>query len=96
MLQNEKSIEAESRLENIEEFLTVTQAFEERSDDKSLIAFLTDLALIADIDSMDEEENAKGSDYVNDNAFRKRTRVPSCLHYWYGGKYFPTFSFIRK
>ena len=56
MLQNEKSIEAESRLENIEEFLTVTQAFEERSDDQSLIAFLTDLALIADIDSMNNDE----------------------------------------
>lgn len=56
MLQNEKSIEAESRLENIEEFLTVTHAFEERSDDQSLIAFLTDLALIADIDTMDEEQ----------------------------------------
>ncbi|WP_332645951.1 DNA helicase PcrA [Lysinibacillus sp. 54212] len=61
MLQNEKSIEAESRLENIEEFLTVTKAFEERSEDKSLVAFLTDLALIADIDSLDEEEKAKGT-----------------------------------
>lgn len=61
MLQNEKSIEAESRLENIEEFLTVTKAFEESSEDKSLLAFLTDLALIADIDSLDEEEKAKGT-----------------------------------
>ncbi|MGB6777140.1 MAG: 3'-5' exonuclease, partial [Planococcus citreus] len=33
-----------------------TQAFEKQSDDKSLVAFLTDLALIADIDSLDEEE----------------------------------------
>ena len=61
MLENEKTIEAQSRLENIEEFLTVTQAFEARSEDQSLVAFLTDLALIADIDSMDEEEKAKGS-----------------------------------
>lgn len=61
MLQGEKTIEAQSRLENIEEFLTVTKAFEERSEDKSLIAFLTDLALIADIDSLDEEEKAKGT-----------------------------------
>ena len=45
MLKNEKTIEAESRLENIEEFLSVTKAFEEQSDDKSLVAFLTDLAL---------------------------------------------------
>ncbi|ALS74691.1 ATP-dependent DNA helicase PcrA [Planococcus rifietoensis] len=56
MLQNDKTIEGESRLENLDEFLTVTQAFEKQSDDKSLVAFLTDLALIADIDSLDEEE----------------------------------------
>lgn len=61
MLQAEKSIEAESRLENIEEFLSVTKAFEERSEDQSLVAFLTDLALVADIDALDEEEKAKGT-----------------------------------
>lgn len=61
MLQKEKTIEAESRLENIEEFLSVTKAFEERSDDKSLIAFLTDLALVADIDALDKEDTSKGS-----------------------------------
>ena len=61
MLKAEKSIEAESRLENIEEFLTVTQSFEARSEDQSLVAFLTDLALVADIDSLDEEEKAKGT-----------------------------------
>ncbi|MGE7930035.1 DNA helicase PcrA [Lysinibacillus xylanilyticus] len=61
MLQNEKTIEAESRLENIEEFLSVTKSFEERSDDKSLIAFLTDLALIADIDALDKEDASKGN-----------------------------------
>ncbi|MEI3613805.1 DNA helicase PcrA [Pseudogracilibacillus sp. SO30301A] len=55
MLQNEKSIEAESRLENIAEFMTVTKDFEKTSeDDKTLVTFLTDLALIADIDSMDD------------------------------------------
>ncbi|MEG0259969.1 MAG: DNA helicase PcrA [Lysinibacillus sp.] len=61
MLQNEKTIEAESRLENIEEFLSVTKAFEERSDDKTLISFLTDLALVADIDALDKEDTSKGS-----------------------------------
>ncbi|MFJ8263879.1 DNA helicase PcrA [Rummeliibacillus sp. NPDC094406] len=61
MLRNEKTIEAESRLENINEFLSVTKAFEDQSDDKSLVAFLTDLALIADIDSLDKEDESKGS-----------------------------------
>ncbi|WP_163528693.1 DNA helicase PcrA [Halobacillus ihumii] len=55
MLQNEKSLEAQSRLENIEEFKSVTKNFEENSEDKTLVAFLTDLALIADIDQMNED-----------------------------------------
>ena len=55
MLKAEKSIEAQSRLENLEEFLSVTKNFEEVNEDKSLVAFLTDLALVADIDSMDDE-----------------------------------------
>ncbi|MFD2132345.1 DNA helicase PcrA [Pseudogracilibacillus auburnensis] len=55
ILKAEKTIEAESRLENIAEFMTVTKDFEKTNeDDRSLVAFLTDLALIADIDSMDE------------------------------------------
>lgn len=56
MLKAEKTLEAQSRLENIDEFLSVTQSFERQSEDKSLIAFLTDLALIADIDQLDQEE----------------------------------------
>ena len=55
MLQAEKSIEAQSRLENIDEFLSVTKAFEANNDDKSLVGFLTDLALVADIDQLDEK-----------------------------------------
>ncbi|MDI2587019.1 DNA helicase PcrA [Psychrobacillus sp. NEAU-3TGS] len=64
MLKNEKTIEAESRLENIEEFLSVTKAFEEKSDDKSLVAFLTDLALISDIDKLDEEEDTSQGNII--------------------------------
>ncbi|WP_163970956.1 DNA helicase PcrA [Oceanobacillus halotolerans] len=56
MLKNERSLEAQSRLENLEEFKTVTKEFEKTSEDKTLVSFLTDLALIADIDKVDEEE----------------------------------------
>jgi DNA helicase-2/ATP-dependent DNA helicase PcrA len=63
-LMREKSIEAQSRLENIEEFLSVTMEFERRNEDKSLVAFLTDLALIADIDSMDKDEDESVKDMV--------------------------------
>lgn len=55
-LQKEQSLEAQSRIENLEEFLSVTREFEKTSEDKSLLAFLTDLALIADIDSVDEDD----------------------------------------
>lgn len=58
-LKRENTLESQARLENIEEFLSVTIDFEKRNDDKSLIAFLTDLALIADIDSMDKDEETK-------------------------------------
>ncbi|MBT2696086.1 DNA helicase PcrA [Bacillus sp. ISL-40] len=55
MLKAEKSLEAQSRLENLEELLSVTKSFEDSSEDKSLVAFLTDLALVADIDSLDDD-----------------------------------------
>jgi DNA helicase II / ATP-dependent DNA helicase PcrA len=55
MLKAENTIESQSRLENIEEFLSVTKNFEEASEDKSLVGFLTDLALVADIDKLDDD-----------------------------------------
>ena len=61
MLQAEKSIESQSRLENIDEFLSVTKSFEQSNDDKSLVGFLTDLALVADIDQLDDTEEAQES-----------------------------------
>ncbi|ENH95729.1 ATP-dependent DNA helicase [Gracilibacillus halophilus YIM-C55.5] len=57
MLINDKSLESQTRLENIEEFKTVTKHFEETNEDKTLVSFLTDLALVSDIDRVDEEEN---------------------------------------
>ncbi|MCZ8514947.1 DNA helicase PcrA [Paenibacillus filicis] len=54
-LKRENTIESQARLENIDEFLSVTMEFEKRNEDKSLVSFLTDLALIADIDSMNNE-----------------------------------------
>jgi DNA helicase-2/ATP-dependent DNA helicase PcrA len=54
-LEREGTLEAEGRLENIGEFLSVVQEFEQRSEDKSLVDFLTDLALLSDIDTLDEE-----------------------------------------
>ncbi len=63
-LKKEKSIESQSRLENLDEFLSVTQEFEKHNEDKSLVSFLTDLALVADIDKMDDDEEDKKKDGV--------------------------------
>jgi len=58
-LKRENTIESQSRIENIDEFLSVTQDFEQRNEDKSLVAFLTDLVLIADIDTLDSGADGK-------------------------------------
>lgn len=63
-LQRENTLESKSRLENMDEFLSVTMEFEKRNEDKSLVSFLTDLALIADIDSMNKDEDAEGGNSV--------------------------------
>ncbi len=60
----ENTLESTARLENIDEFLSVTMEFEKRNEDKSLVSFLTDLALIADIDSMDRDEEEGSGDAV--------------------------------
>jgi DNA helicase-2/ATP-dependent DNA helicase PcrA len=54
--ERENSLESRARLENIEEFLSVALDFEKKNEDKSLVAFLTELALVSDIDKLDEEE----------------------------------------
>ncbi|WP_143139343.1 DNA helicase PcrA [Alkalibacterium sp. 20] len=59
-LKKERTLEAETRVENIEEFLTVTKQFDEQQpDDASLITFLTDLSLISDIDRLEEEPTSE-------------------------------------
>ncbi|MFS0725937.1 DNA helicase PcrA [Paenibacillus sp. 1P07SE] len=64
-LQRENTLESKARLENIDEFLSVTMEFENRNEDKTLVAFLTDLALIADIDTMDKTEDAEADNSDN-------------------------------
>ncbi|MBP1930085.1 DNA helicase PcrA [Ammoniphilus resinae] len=56
MYRLEGTLEARARMENIDEFLSVTQDFEQKSEDKSLLSFLTELALVADIDQVDETD----------------------------------------
>jgi DNA helicase-2/ATP-dependent DNA helicase PcrA len=57
-LKNEGTIEAESRVENLQELVSAAREFLERSEDRSLQAFLDSVALIADIDEMSEGTGA--------------------------------------
>ena len=52
MLEHEQTIESRSRLENIDEFMSVPKDYEKDTplEEQSLINFLTDLSLVADID----------------------------------------------
>ena len=70
-LEIENTVEAENRIENLEEFLTVTMEFEEEAEN-DLGTFLENMALTSDVDSLDESEDqvtlmtlhsAKGLEY---------------------------------
>ena len=58
-LRAEGTDEAETRIENINELISKTVAYEESTDEPSLSGFLEEVALVADIDDVDSE-----SDYV--------------------------------
>ena len=57
-LENEKTIESENRIENLEEFLTVAMEFEKEEADNSLESFLEGMTLSSDIDNVDDEEES--------------------------------------
>ena len=56
-LEEEKTSEAESRLENIEELFSVINEYMKNSENNTLAGFLEEVTLMADIDSMDEEQS---------------------------------------
>ena len=57
-LENENTVEAENRIENLDEFLTVAIEFEEESADNKLSDFLEGITLSSDIDNMEETEES--------------------------------------
>ncbi|MBR2786632.1 MAG: UvrD-helicase domain-containing protein [Clostridia bacterium] len=56
-LKEENTIEAESRIQNLEEFVTVAMEFEEESANNTLQEFLENMTLTTDLDNMQEEED---------------------------------------
>ncbi|MBQ5152355.1 DNA helicase PcrA [Macrococcoides caseolyticum] len=57
MLEAENTLESQSRIENIQEFMNVPKDYEKDTpvEEQSLINFLTDLQLVADVDNADLE-----------------------------------------
>lgn len=56
-LEDEKSLEADIRLENLEEFKSITRAFEEREGLVSLEDFLLEISLISDVEEYKDDTN---------------------------------------
>ncbi|MDY5483994.1 MAG: DNA helicase PcrA [Clostridium sp.] len=56
-LEAEGEIEAETRLQNIEELINKAVSYSESAEEPTLNGFLEVVALVADVDNMDESEN---------------------------------------
>ena len=57
-LELENTIEAETRIQNLDEFLTVAIEFEEESADNTLAEFLEGITLSSDVDNLEDEEES--------------------------------------
>ena len=57
-LESENTAQSESRIENLDEFLTVAMEFEEENAENSLAEFLESITLSSDIDGMEDSENS--------------------------------------
>lgn len=56
-LKDEDTDEAKARLENIDEFISKAVSYEEGEEHPTLSGFLEEVALVADIDSLEESDN---------------------------------------
>ena len=57
-LEEENTLEAENRIQNLEEFLTVAIEFETEEAENKLQNFLEEMTLSSDVDNMDDEETS--------------------------------------
>lgn len=55
--ENDKTLESDIRLENLEELKTVTRTFEEKEGIVSLEDFLCEVSLVSDVNEYDEDKN---------------------------------------
>ena len=77
-LKDEKTIEAENRIENLDEFLTVAIEFEEQFAENTLAEFLEGITLSSDLDNMEETEDSVTLMTLHS------VKVSSCILSWNG------------
>ena len=86
-LEAEDTEEAKARIENIDELIGKAAAYEdvceENGEPASLSGFLEEVALVADIDSLDEDQ---GLCYSDDTPQCQRVRVPAGISCRNGGR----------
>ena len=58
MLERENSVESRTRLENLQEFMSVVAEYEKESEEPTLGGLLENISLVADIDAYDEDQDA--------------------------------------
>jgi DNA helicase-2/ATP-dependent DNA helicase PcrA len=58
VLESDNSPEGESRLENLQEFLSVTEEFDQTAEEPTLENFLAQISLATDLDALREEDEA--------------------------------------
>lgn len=56
-LQLEKTVEADTRIENLQEFLSVTKDYDTKNPGGDLATFLADISLMTDADNYDEQDD---------------------------------------
>ena len=96
-LRAQKTLEAEGRLENLEELAGVAQEFDERrqqaGEEPRLQEFLQEVSLFTDTDALVENE---AQDHPHDPAQCQGARVPRRVHHRHGGGRLPPPAFPRR
>ena len=81
-LETQNTIEAQNRVENIEELINAVIEYEQNEPEPTLSDYLENVALTADIDAMETDSNRYG--HIDDLAQCEGLGIPICFHRRYG------------
>ena len=89
-LREDRSEEAEARVENLAELVSAAREYESREAEPTLVGFVDRLSLLSDVD---EERHARRPHLVDDDAQREGPGVPGRDHRRDGRRAVPAFTF---